>query len=76
MDKIFYQFGVGKSRVVKYVKYNKQHTVQTAVLLMDTKWSNVISGCFSRTSHRVILGEHDRASSTEDVQVMRVEKVQ
>lgn len=28
-----------------------------------------------RTSHRVIIGEHDRSSNAEDIQVMRVGKV-
>lgn len=31
--------------------------------------------CLRRTSHRVILGEHDRSSNAEDIQVMKVAKV-
>lgn len=31
--------------------------------------------CLCRTSHRVILGEHDRSSTAEDIQVKKIGKV-
>ncbi|XP_068169756.1 chymotrypsin A-like [Antennarius striatus] len=43
--------------------------------LINENWVVTAAHCNVRTSHRVILGEHDRASTAEDIQVMRVGKV-
>ncbi|XP_062405146.1 chymotrypsin A-like [Sardina pilchardus] len=43
--------------------------------LINENWVVTAAHCNVRTSHRVVLGEHDRASNAEDTQVMRVGKV-
>ncbi|XP_065123718.1 chymotrypsin A-like [Paramisgurnus dabryanus] len=43
-------------------------------LISDT-WVVTAAHCNPRTSHRVILGEHNRASNSEAIQVMAVGKV-
>uniref|UniRef100_A0A8D2ZTJ8 chymotrypsin n=1 Tax=Scophthalmus maximus TaxID=52904 RepID=A0A8D2ZTJ8_SCOMX len=43
--------------------------------LVNENWVVTAAHCNVRTSHRVILGEHDRSSNAEDIQVMKVAKV-
>ncbi|XP_034535551.1 chymotrypsin A-like [Notolabrus celidotus] len=43
--------------------------------LINENWVVTAAHCNVRTSHRVILGEHDRSSNAEDTQVMKVGKV-
>ncbi|KAM7424811.1 hypothetical protein PAMA_000936 [Pampus argenteus] len=43
--------------------------------LISENWVVTAAHCNVRTSHRVILGEHDRSSNAEDIQVMKVGKV-
>ncbi|XP_076595172.1 chymotrypsin A-like [Chaetodon auriga] len=43
--------------------------------LMNENWVVTAAHCNVRTSHRVVVGEHDRSSNSEAVQVMRVGKV-
>merc|ERR1711931_356500 len=43
--------------------------------LINENWVVTAAHCNVRTSHKVILGEHDRASNSEDIQTMRVGKV-
>ncbi|KAG5270074.1 hypothetical protein AALO_G00188400 [Alosa alosa] len=43
--------------------------------LINENWVVTAAHCNVRTSHRVILGEHDRSSNAEGIQVMSVAKV-
>ncbi|XP_063044922.1 chymotrypsin A-like isoform X2 [Engraulis encrasicolus] len=43
--------------------------------LINQYWVVTAAHCNVRTSHRVILGEHDRSSNAEQIQVMQVGKV-
>uniref|UniRef100_A0A3Q2ZXU6 chymotrypsin n=1 Tax=Kryptolebias marmoratus TaxID=37003 RepID=A0A3Q2ZXU6_KRYMA len=43
--------------------------------LISDSWVVTAAHCNVRTSHRVILGEHDRSSHAEVIQVMKVGKV-
>ncbi|KAM7014987.1 LOW QUALITY PROTEIN: transmembrane protease serine 9-like [Tautogolabrus adspersus] len=43
--------------------------------LISENWVVTAAHCSIRTSHRVILGEHDRSSNAEDVQVMKIGSV-
>uniref|UniRef100_A0A3Q2YQD2 chymotrypsin n=1 Tax=Hippocampus comes TaxID=109280 RepID=A0A3Q2YQD2_HIPCM len=43
--------------------------------LVNENWVVTAAHCNVRTSHRVVLGEHDRSSAEEDTQVLRVGKV-
>ncbi|XP_034040936.1 chymotrypsin A-like [Thalassophryne amazonica] len=43
--------------------------------LISEYWVVTAAHCNVRTSHRVILGEHDRSSNSESIQVMKVDKV-
>ncbi|MBW3923207.1 serine protease, partial [Neisseria meningitidis] len=43
--------------------------------LISENWVVTAAHCNVRTSHQVILGEHDRSSKAEDIQVMKVDKV-
>ncbi|XP_028664715.1 chymotrypsin A-like [Erpetoichthys calabaricus] len=43
--------------------------------LIDEYWVVTAAHCSVRTSHLVILGEHDRSSPEENIQTMRIAKV-
>ncbi|XP_077462149.1 chymotrypsin A-like [Stigmatopora argus] len=43
--------------------------------LVNENWVVTAAHCNVRTSHRVVVGEHDRSSTAEDIQVLRVGKV-
>ncbi|XP_028812198.1 chymotrypsin A-like [Denticeps clupeoides] len=43
--------------------------------LINENWVVTAAHCNVRTSHRVILGEHDRSSNAENIQVMAVGQV-
>uniref|UniRef100_A0A3P8USD0 chymotrypsin n=1 Tax=Cynoglossus semilaevis TaxID=244447 RepID=A0A3P8USD0_CYNSE len=43
--------------------------------LINENWVVTAAHCNVRTSHRVVLGEHNRSSGSENVQVMRVGQV-
>uniref|UniRef100_UPI003AB0973E chymotrypsin A-like n=1 Tax=Centroberyx gerrardi TaxID=166262 RepID=UPI003AB0973E len=43
--------------------------------LLSGSWAVTAAHCSVRTSHRVILGEHSRSSTGEDVQVLKIGKV-
>ncbi|KAJ8272174.1 hypothetical protein COCON_G00110330 [Conger conger] len=43
--------------------------------LISEFWVVTAAHCGVRTSHRVILGEHDRSSNAESIQTMRIAKV-
>merc|ERR1739838_89461 len=43
--------------------------------LVNENWVVTAAHCSVKTSHRVILGEHDRDSNAEDIQTMRIAKV-
>ncbi|XP_062848874.1 chymotrypsin A-like [Trichomycterus rosablanca] len=43
--------------------------------LVNEFWVVTAAHCNTKTSHRVILGEHDRSSNAENIQVMKIEKV-
>ncbi|XP_044059248.1 chymotrypsin A-like isoform X2 [Siniperca chuatsi] len=43
--------------------------------LINENWVVTAAHCNVKASHRVILGEHDRSSNAEDIQVMKVGKV-
>ncbi|CAG00821.1 unnamed protein product [Tetraodon nigroviridis] len=43
--------------------------------LINENWVVTAAHCNVRTSHRVILGEHDRSSNNENIQVMQVGQV-
>ncbi|KAF3832049.1 hypothetical protein F7725_025714 [Dissostichus mawsoni] len=43
--------------------------------LVNENWVVTAAHCNVKLSHRVILGEHDRSSNAEDIQVMKVGQV-
>ncbi|KAJ8394937.1 hypothetical protein AAFF_G00040600 [Aldrovandia affinis] len=43
--------------------------------LISDQWVVTAAHCEVRTSHRIIIGEHDKGKSNEDIQTMRVAKV-
>ncbi|XP_015223928.2 chymotrypsin B-like [Lepisosteus oculatus] len=43
--------------------------------LISEQWVVTAAHCGVRSSHRVVIGEHDRSKSNEDIQTMRVGKV-
>ncbi|KAK7944311.1 hypothetical protein WMY93_000039 [Mugilogobius chulae] len=43
--------------------------------LINANWVVTAAHCNVRTSHRVVLGEHDRSSNSEQIQVMNVGQV-
>ncbi|GAA6071559.1 chymotrypsinogen 2-like, partial [Tachysurus ichikawai] len=44
-------------------------------LMINDWWVLSAAHCNVRTSHHVVLGEHNHSADTEDIQVLKIKKV-